>query len=278
MFISADQLQSILQQQREQFEQLQQRLIEPLTKTLHLPSTSVTSSDKSTSVNSIAAAILDFHYEPSSGHTFDVWVKRWEDTFQRGVDHAGNSRGVSDDIQSNPAPQHTKQQVSRRDTDAPENPPPVDVIRPTPRLPSVQNRRMEQQFNRRHDATNRRFSLGQLVLANDYRDGVEMWTAGCILRRTGPITYDVEMQSSVWIRHANQLRPSFQPVTVPSSCHSIGCSPGYIRPTSRRFSCRSKSGDTPSKHLHGSFSKVSYAHADESSTTILQAINSRGRC
>ncbi|KAF6773883.1 hypothetical protein AHF37_07289 [Paragonimus kellicotti] len=57
----------------------------------------------------------------------------------------------------------------------------------------------------------------KLVLAKDYRDGVEKWTAGRILRRTGRVTYDVEVQSSIWVRHANQLRPSFQPVTVPSS-------------------------------------------------------------
>ncbi|KAF6774199.1 hypothetical protein AHF37_06130 [Paragonimus kellicotti] len=31
------------------------------------------------------------------------------------------------------------------------------------------------------------------------------------------VTYDVKVQSSIWVRHANQLRPSFQPVTVPSS-------------------------------------------------------------
>ncbi|KAF7240693.1 hypothetical protein EG68_11657 [Paragonimus skrjabini miyazakii] len=77
---------------------------------------------------------------------------------------------------------------------------------------------MEQQFNRLHYATNRTFLLGQFVLAKDYRDGGEKWTAGRILRRTGRVTYDVEVQSSVWVRHANQLRPSFQP------SYSIGCS------------------------------------------------------
>ncbi|KAF7261755.1 hypothetical protein EG68_00626 [Paragonimus skrjabini miyazakii] len=76
---------------------------------------------------------------------------------------------------------------------------------------------MEQQFNRRHGATNRTFSLGQFVLAKEYRDGVEKWTAGRILRRTGRVTYDGELQSSIWVRHANQLRPSFQPATVASS-------------------------------------------------------------
>ncbi|KAF6773972.1 hypothetical protein AHF37_06755 [Paragonimus kellicotti] len=67
----------------------------------------------------------------------------------------------------------------------------------------------------------RRFILHHLgsqpVFTKDYRDGIEKWTAGRILRRTGRVTYDVEVQSSIWVRHANQLRPSFQPVTVPSS-------------------------------------------------------------
>ncbi|KAF5397854.1 hypothetical protein PHET_08968 [Paragonimus heterotremus] len=56
---------------------------------------------------------------------------------------------------------------------------------------------MEPHFNRRHGATDRTFSL--------------------VNRKTGRVTYHVELQSSVWVRHANQLRTSFQPVTVPSS-------------------------------------------------------------
>ncbi|KAF5395745.1 hypothetical protein PHET_11552 [Paragonimus heterotremus] len=76
---------------------------------------------------------------------------------------------------------------------------------------------MEHQFNRRHGATNRTFSLGQFVLAKDYRDGVEKWTADRILRQSGRVTYDMEVQSPVWVRHTNQLRPSFQSVTVLSS-------------------------------------------------------------
>ncbi|KAF7257558.1 hypothetical protein EG68_08876 [Paragonimus skrjabini miyazakii] len=57
---------------------------------------------------------------------------------------------------------------------------------------------MEQQFNRRQGATNRTSSLGRLVLAKDCRDSAEKWTAGRILRRTGRVTYDVEVQSSIW--------------------------------------------------------------------------------
>ncbi|KAF7232980.1 hypothetical protein EG68_07833 [Paragonimus skrjabini miyazakii] len=76
---------------------------------------------------------------------------------------------------------------------------------------------MEQPFNRRDGAISRTFSLGQLVLAKDYHGGVEKWTAGRILRWTVWVTYDVEMQSSTWVRHGNQLRASYQPVTVPYS-------------------------------------------------------------
>ncbi|KAF5395995.1 hypothetical protein PHET_11296 [Paragonimus heterotremus] len=94
---------------------------------------------------------------------------------------------------------------------------PVDVIHTAPRLSSVRNRRMGQQLNRRHGAINHTFSLGQLVHAKNYRDGVEKWIAGHTLRGTGLATYDVEVQSSLWVSHANQLCPSFQPVTVPSS-------------------------------------------------------------
>ncbi|KAF5396866.1 hypothetical protein PHET_10025 [Paragonimus heterotremus] len=94
---------------------------------------------------------------------------------------------------------------------------PVDVIRPARRLPSVRNKCMEKQSNHRHGVTNRTLSSDQFVLAKDYRDGVKKWTAGRILRRTGRVTSDMEMQPSVWVRRANQLRPSFQPMTVPSS-------------------------------------------------------------
>ncbi|KAF7243789.1 hypothetical protein EG68_09601 [Paragonimus skrjabini miyazakii] len=64
---------------------------------------------------------------------------------------------------------------------------------------------MEQQVNR------------QLVLAKDYHDGDEKWTSDRILRRIGRVANDVVVQSSTWVRHANQLRLSFQPMTVPSS-------------------------------------------------------------
>ncbi|KAF8572151.1 hypothetical protein P879_00351 [Paragonimus westermani] len=130
---------------------------------------------------------------------------------------------------------------------------------------------MEQQFNRSHGATNRTFSLDQLVLTKDCR-GVEKWTAGRILRRTGRVTYDVEMQSSIWVHHANQLRPSFQQMAIPSS---------RVTPLDILLNTfelpKDVSATTPNPEAHppsictqktnGSFSKTSCTHAGEPLTT-----------
>ncbi|KAF8560601.1 hypothetical protein P879_05714 [Paragonimus westermani] len=95
---------------------------------------------------------------------------------------------------------------------------------------------MEQQFNYSPGATSRAFSLGQLVLAKDSRDGIEKWATGRILRWTGRVIYDVEAQSSIWVSCANQLHPFFSTGKRPIQLsHSVGYFPGYIRATSRRF-------------------------------------------
>ncbi|KAF7233849.1 hypothetical protein EG68_12618 [Paragonimus skrjabini miyazakii] len=142
---------------------------------------------------------------------------------------------------------------------------------------------MEQQFNRRHGATNRTFSLGQLVLAKDYHDGVDKWTAGRILRRTGRVTYEVRVQSSIQVRHANQLHPSFQPVIVPFIPVTPPDIPLNTLDLPQDFSATDPNRGASYEHLHtqkmdGSFPKTSCEHADESSTTILKVINSMGRC
>lgn len=70
---------------------------------------------------------------------------------------------------------------------------------------------MENQFNRHHGARSRTFLPGQAVWAKDYRNGKEKWTQGHIVRRSGKVIYDVDVQSSIWVRHANQLRHSYLP-------------------------------------------------------------------
>lgn len=83
MSLSTDDLKAILEHQRELFEKSQLQLITTLTKRLEVSATAASSNDDSAAhFDTISAAITEFHYEPSLGHTFDVWFKRWEDTFQ----------------------------------------------------------------------------------------------------------------------------------------------------------------------------------------------------
>ena len=81
-----------------------------------------------------------------------------------------------------------------------------DVIRPTPAREPQRNLSMEKQFNRHHGAQRRLFTVGQKVLAMDYRGKHPTWTAGRIVRKKGNVVYEVSVGSEVWIRHANQLK------------------------------------------------------------------------
>ncbi|CAH8498480.1 unnamed protein product [Schistosoma intercalatum] len=81
-----------------------------------------------------------------------------------------------------------------------------DVIRPTPAIEPQRNLSMEKQFNRHHGAQRRLFTVGQKVLAMDYRGKHPTWTAGRILKKKGSVVYEVSVGSEVWVRHANQLK------------------------------------------------------------------------
>ncbi|KAK4467318.1 hypothetical protein MN116_000305 [Schistosoma mekongi] len=83
-----------------------------------------------------------------------------------------------------------------------------DSIRPTPALKPQGNVKMEKQFNRRHGAKRRLFTVGQRVLAMDYRGKHPTWTAGRIVQKKGNVVYEVSVGSEVWVRHANQLKPT----------------------------------------------------------------------
>ena len=54
---------------------------------------------------------------------------------------------------------------------------------------------------------------GTTVFAKDYRNGKEKWIQGRILRRSGKVIYDVDIESTVWVQYANQLRSSYLPET-----------------------------------------------------------------
>ena len=89
----------------------------------------------------------------------------------------------------------------------------IDVIHPAPQHSQKRNMMMEEQFNQHHGAVKRTYVPGQSVLAKDYRRGKERWIQGRIIRRSGNVIYDVDIESTVWVRHANQLRSSHLPET-----------------------------------------------------------------
>ena len=97
---------------------------------------------------------------------------------------------------------------------------PVDTIRPRPNSVKTTDTKMEKQYNKHHGAIHRMFTPSQSVLAKDYRNGKEKWTLGHIVRRSGKTVYDVQVESSIWVRHANQLRTSHLPMDI--LCDTFG--------------------------------------------------------
>ncbi|KAG5448063.1 hypothetical protein CSKR_200658 [Clonorchis sinensis] len=76
---------------------------------------------------------------------------------------------------------------------------------------------MERQFNRHHGAVHTAYEPGDSVLAKEYRSGGEKWTHGYIKRRVGNVIYEVDVQSTTWVRHANQLRPGCAAPATPDN-------------------------------------------------------------
>ena len=76
----------------------------------------------------------------------------------------------------------------------------LDVFRP-----SVKERKQQEQ-GRCHDqrVRDRTFEMGQLVLVRNLRDGPK-WVYGQIHERVGSISYKVEVEDQLWMRHAVQL-------------------------------------------------------------------------
>lgn len=81
-----------------------------------------------------------------------------------------------------------------------------ESIRPTPALKPQRNVMMEKQYNSHHGAQKRLFSVGQKVLAMDYRGKHPTWIAGRIVQKKGNVVYEVSVGSEIWVRHANQLK------------------------------------------------------------------------
>ena len=50
----------------------------------------------------------------------------------------------------------------------------------------------------------RTFLNGDTVKARNCRRG-EKWVTGCIICKTGPMSYNVQVGAQVWIRHVDQI-------------------------------------------------------------------------
>ena len=90
----------------------------------------------------------------------------------------------------------------------------IDVLRPKQHHSIRRKTKMEKQYICHHGSVQRKFLPGQQVLARDYRNNTETWTQGRIVQQTGNVTYNVNVQNSIWVRHSNQLRPSHLPVEI----------------------------------------------------------------
>ena len=58
----------------------------------------------------------------------------------------------------------------------------------------------------------RHFNIGTPVLARFYGRG-NLWSKGTVSKQTGPVSYQVQVGTSTWRRHLDQLRRSELPVT-----------------------------------------------------------------
>uniref|UniRef100_A0A914WIF7 RNA-directed DNA polymerase n=1 Tax=Plectus sambesii TaxID=2011161 RepID=A0A914WIF7_9BILA len=98
----------------------------------------------------------------------------------------------------------------------------LDLLNPTKEArQGPRDAAMEAQFNRHHGARKHHFSVGDAVNARDYRVPSEPgWAAGTITRRTGRVTFLVDVNGTPQVRHANQLRARIQPRTDQDSFDS----------------------------------------------------------
>ncbi|XP_022788250.1 uncharacterized protein K02A2.6-like [Stylophora pistillata] len=58
----------------------------------------------------------------------------------------------------------------------------------------------------------RHFNIGTPVVARNYGRG-NLWSKGIVSKQTGPVSYQVQVGTSIWRRHLDQLRRSELPIT-----------------------------------------------------------------
>lgn len=79
-----------------------------------------------------------------------------------------------------------------------------------PKTSLCKNKRMGQQFIKRHGALSNEFSVGQMVITRDFHGIKPTWNIGTITHRKGKAIYEVRVGEKIWAQHANQLQPTRQ--------------------------------------------------------------------
>ena len=82
----------------------------------------------------------------------------------------------------------------------------LDALKPK-QVIGERNVKMEETFNRRHGARPRHFNMGDLVYVRNFSNGRMIWLPGRIVERVSHVLYRVNVNSLVWTRHINHLRP-----------------------------------------------------------------------
>nr|XP_023662355.1 uncharacterized protein K02A2.6-like [Paramormyrops kingsleyae] len=79
-----------------------------------------------------------------------------------------------------------------------------DLLKPAAVKEVVQGQQEKQIQRRERQAKNRVFTAGDTVLARNYSGG-HKWVPATVIAQTGPVSYTVQTNDSVWRRHADQL-------------------------------------------------------------------------
>ncbi|CAH8670750.1 unnamed protein product [Schistosoma haematobium] len=144
-------------------------------------------------------------------------VERFVDTFKRALLKAEGEGEIDEMIQrflqtyrATPNPTTNNQESPAEAIFGRKIRIPMEQMKPKLRANLRKNKRMEQQFNKRHGALPRRFKVGQAVITRDFTGVKPTWKFGIIIRKKGKVIYEVEVGQKIWVRHANQIQPTRQ--------------------------------------------------------------------
>ena len=67
----------------------------------------------------------------------------------------------------------------------------------------------------------REFEISQEVMVRNYREG-ERWKIGNILKRLGPLTYNIDMGNDIWKHHVDEIK-AFQGTSIREDKQKEAC-------------------------------------------------------